>query len=128
MKLPRLCLFLNWEGRVLLITIGQFHLLLPAVSCWNILFRVLSEFLETNSLLISCQHGCRKGLSNVIQVIELTHCFSSILNGEGQVEVIFLDFCKAFDKVNHWKLNLMLGIILKNREIISYIQRFLHDH
>lgn len=45
----------------------------------------------------------------------------------GQVGIIFLDFHKAFDKVNHWELILRLEGVFKNQEIIWWIQTFLHE-
>lgn len=46
--------------------------------------------------------------STITQLNELTHDFSSIINGNDQVDVIFLDFRKVFDKVNQRKLILKL--------------------
>lgn len=96
------------SGRACLVNYGLIYLLLSAVRYWNILFHVISEFWGKYLLLSSSQHVFRKELSAVTRLIELTYDFSSILNVKGQVDIIFLDFRKAFDKVNHLKLILKL--------------------
>jgi hypothetical protein len=62
------------------------------------------QHLERNNLIKNSQHGFRGGrscLSNLLIFLDrVTH---SMDNGEG-VDVIFLDFAKAFDKVPHERL------------------------
>lgn len=50
------------------------------------------------------QHGFRRGFFCETQLISLAHEWSKVLNGRGQVDVIFLDFAKAFDSVPHQRL------------------------
>ena len=41
-------------------------------------------------------------MSYETQIIEATYVWASILkNGKGEINVIFVDFCKAFDLVPH---------------------------
>jgi len=62
------------------------------------------DHLEKNYLLCSSQHGFRKGgscLSNLFQFLDsATKC----LDDHGNMDVIYLDFAKAFDKVPHQRL------------------------
>jgi hypothetical protein len=47
------------------------------------------------------QHGFMKGRSCTSQLIRVYHDIGSILDKGGQVDIIFLDFSKAFDSVPH---------------------------
>jgi hypothetical protein len=47
------------------------------------------------------QHGFIKGRSSCTQLIQFTDDIGKILDNSGQVDVLYLDFCKAFDKVHH---------------------------
>ena len=58
--------------------------------------------LNTHSIITSKQHGFRRGMSCETQLIEATYDWTNILNkGKGQIDVILLDFSKAFDVVPH---------------------------
>ena len=62
------------------------------------------KYLETNWLILDSQHGFRKGrscLSNLL--VFLDKVTGSTDSGEA-VDVIFMDFAKAFDKVPHIRL------------------------
>ena len=61
----------------------------------------ISTFLESNNLLNPNQHGFRCGRDCLTQLL---HHFDDILKvlAEGSnADVIYLDFSKAFDKVDH---------------------------
>ena len=62
------------------------------------------KHLETNKLVTGTQHGFRKGgscLSNLLQFLD--HETGCIDKGEC-IDVVYLDFAKAFDKVPHSRL------------------------
>ena len=59
------------------------------------------DFLEENSLLSSSQHGFRKTRSCLTQLIEHIDAVLIALNEGNEVDVIYFDYSKAFDKVNH---------------------------
>ena len=55
------------------------------------------------------QHGFRRGMSCKTQLIEATYDWTNILSkGKGQIDVILLDFSKAFDVVPHHHLLIKL--------------------
>ena len=56
------------------------------------------------SLIDSSQHGFITGRSCVTQLVEVLDYIGSQLDNGGQVDVIYLDMSKAFDKVSHRKL------------------------
>lgn len=67
----------------------------------HIIFKHISEFLENNCILDTRQHGFPRGRSTVTQLLETVHDCAAILDKHGQVDIIFLDFEKAFDRVSH---------------------------
>ncbi|OQV20668.1 hypothetical protein BV898_05252 [Hypsibius exemplaris] len=56
------------------------------------------DFLESNS---STQFGFRAGRSTEDQLLQMTHDWSQSLGRKKQVDVIFLDCTKTFDRVSH---------------------------
>lgn len=62
-----------------------------------------NDFLNERNILSSFQHGFRKVLSTVTLLSTVIHSFASVLNKADRVDVIFLDFQKAFDLVPHDK-------------------------
>lgn len=71
------------------------------------------------------QHGFRQGRSTVTQLLETVHDFAATLDKRGQVDIIFLDFEKAFDPVSHSKLLSKLTAILKNETLVALIKLYL---
>jgi len=61
----------------------------------------LVRFLEENNLMNPSQHGFRGGRSTVSQLIEHIESVIEGLEEGGNVDVVYLDFSKAFDKVDH---------------------------
>ena len=67
----------------------------------RIVRKKLTDFLESNQLLCTSQHGFRKGRSCLTQLIaHVDFILSNLLDGN-DTDVIYLDFQKAFDKVDH---------------------------
>ena len=60
----------------------------------------LIDFLENNSLLNSGQHGFRSGRSCLTQLIDHYDYIMKQMERGKNVDVIYLDFAKAFDKVD----------------------------
>ena len=57
-----------------------------------------------HGLISACQHGFLAGRSCVTQLVEVLDDIGAKLHRGGQVDVIYLDMSKAFDKVSHAKL------------------------
>ena len=55
--------------------------------------------MNTNNLFPSAQHGFIKGKSCTTQLLEFLEDVSQALDEGDDVDVIYLDFKKAFDKV-----------------------------
>jgi len=85
------------------------------------------SFLEDNNLLSGSQHGFRKGRSCLTQLL---HHFDNLLQHilEGNVtDVLYLDFSKAFDKVDHQILLRKLHNIGIQGKLYDWIADFLTE-
>ena len=63
-----------------------------------------------NNLFAKSQHGFISGKSCVTQLLEFLEDVSEALDEGDDVDVIYLDFRKAFDKVPHLRLLKNMGI------------------
>ena len=92
----------------------------------KIIKREVTSYLENNNLLNNFQHGFRKHRSCLTELIDYyNYILSSILEKNNNVDVIYLDFSKAFDKVDHQILlrkarNLGIG-----GKVIKWLEEFL---
>ena len=64
----------------------------------------MSPFLLSNNLFSTAQHGFLAGKSCVTQMLEFVEYISEANDNGEDVDIVYLDFCKAFDKVPHEKL------------------------
>jgi len=64
----------------------------------------LVHYLENNHLILDSQHGFRKGRSCLTNLLEFLDRVTGCVDAGDSVDVIFLDFAKAFDKVPHRRL------------------------
>ena len=65
----------------------------------HIIFHNIMSHLNANDILIENQHGFRAGHSCATQLITLTEDILHALDHQKQVDIILLDFAKAFDTV-----------------------------
>lgn len=93
----------------------------------HIVNKAITTYLEDNNLLYSKQHGFRKGLSTITQLLEIAHDFATVINSRLQCDAIFIDFSKAFDKVPHQKLIDKLKIIGIETNIVHWIAAYLSN-
>jgi len=93
----------------------------------RVLRKKLVCHLESNSLLCSQQHGFRSGHSCLTQLL---HHFDDILedhmNGE-DTDAIYLDYAKAFDKVDHKLLIKKLHRYQVHPKMVKWIEEFLSN-
>ena len=87
----------------------------------------MSRHLSVNSIITPLQHGFQRGLSCDTQLISVTHEWAKVLNIHGQVDVIFLDFAKAFDSVPHEKLLLKARHYGIRGKLNEWLRDFLSD-
>lgn len=99
--------------------------------CCKVMEHVISKyiftFLEERKTLYSHQHGFRNGLSTVTQLVETFHDFSLSVNNKEQIDVICIDFSKAFDRIPHKKLLFKLKKIGLCDKIVNWIEAYLSN-
>lgn len=77
--------------------------------------------------IINHQHGFMKKRSTVTNLLEFT-CFASKALAKGaQVDVLYTDFAKAFDKVNHAKLIEKLYRLNLPSNLVAWIASYLSN-
>lgn len=91
----------------------------------HIIAKHISVFIEKHHIINVEQHGFRRGLSTTTQLLETVHDLASALDRQNQIDMIFLDFEKAFDRVSHKKLLLKLKPIFKNNRLLAWIEAYL---
>ena len=82
------------------------------VSLTCVLCKVLESFVRdkvvehftSNNLYAKCQHGFRKQRSCISQLLEVMEDFSLFIEQGNNIDIIYLDFKKAFDTVPHKRL------------------------
>ena len=93
----------------------------------RVLKTYIAKHLETNNLLKENQHGFMSGRST--QSLLLHHygnVFEALSEGV-RIDTVYLDFAKAFDKVNQ---DILLKKVINHRikgKIGVWIRNFLHD-
>lgn len=100
-------------------------------SCCKLIEHVIANqlfnFLSEHSILSDKQHGFRKGYSTVTQLVTVIHTFALNIDNSGQIDAIFLDFSKAFDRVPHNKLILKLQRIGLPAVLVNWIADYLSN-
>ena len=88
----------------------------------------LVEYLEHNNLISNNQHGFRKGHSCLSELLAHYHdIVSGLANANADSDLIYLDFAKAFDKVDHDLLLKKFKLYGINGKLHGWISEFLRD-
>ena len=72
--------------------------------CESIIKDRIVKHLEENKLLRNSQHGFTSGRSCLTNLLEFFETVTKELDEDNNVDIVYLDFCKAFDKVPHCRL------------------------
>ena len=91
----------------------------------HILVHHILKHLEKYNILTSLQHGFRSGHSCESQLILTMDDIMKQVDGKKQIDMVILDFSKAFDTVPHHKLLYKLDNYGIRGEILSWISAFL---
>ena len=103
------------------------------VSLTSILCKIMEQFIWDyiiqhffhNDLFSNNQFGFLKGRSTMLQLLHIMEEWTSTLEKGGQINTIYADFEKAFDKVPHHLLLKKLHSYNLNVNIIQWIRSFL---
>ena len=101
---------------------------LTSVCCKTmerILADQLTEYLEANTLLSNMQFGFRKGRSTEDQLLLTYDSISRLVDVGEMVDLVLLDFSKAFDVVCHSILVRQLVSLGVDRRLVDWICSFL---
>ncbi|CAH8556906.1 unnamed protein product, partial [Dicrocoelium dendriticum] len=86
---------------------------------------VLEDHLREYGLLSPLQHGFRKGHSCMTNLLVARECWADALDRGHAVDVVFIDFSKAFDTVSHSLLSLKLRSYGISGGVLKWITTFL---
>ena len=91
----------------------------------HIIYSNIMDHLDLHSILSDKQHGFRSKHSTETQLILTTHDLSKSLNNKSQIDMIIMDFSKAFNTVPHNRLLNKLKRYTINNKIHAWISKFL---
>jgi hypothetical protein len=103
---------------------------LTSITCKileHIVLSHMAKHLDYNRILSPLNHGFRAGLSCETQLITAINDWSNCLNNRSQIDLITLDFSKAFDKVPHQRLLSKLAFYGIRSNILNWISAFLSN-
>ena len=83
------------------------------------------EFFQDNDLFNNTQHGFTIGRSCLSQLLAYHDRVLSIIENGLNVDTVYLDFAKAFDKVDHQIVLKKLSILGVRGKMLSWIESFL---
>lgn len=82
--------------------------------------------LETNNLFLSTQHGFRKKRSCLTNLLEFFHVIFNEYDKFKSIDLIYLDFQKAFDKVPHIRLMRKVRALGIDGAVARWIENWLN--
>ena len=93
----------------------------------SILRDSIVQYLEGNNLLNNSQHGFRRGRSCLTNLLIFLDKVTRMVDEGNDMDVIYLDFAKAFDKVPHRRLLVKLRNHGINGKLLGWIEAWLSD-
>ena len=91
----------------------------------RIMRKEIVKFIEENHLLSEAQFGFRIGRNTVTQLLEHFDNILRILEEDENADVVYLDFAKAFDKVDHKILLHKLKSMGIQGKLLTWIEEFI---
>ena len=91
----------------------------------RVIRKKMVEFLELNDLICSKQHGFRSGRSCLTQLLHHFDDALEALTENSDFDSIYLDYAKAFDKVDHKLLVKKLTLYGIHPKIVKWVESFL---
>ena len=88
------------------------------ISCFAKIFEMslyARIFPSLHSFISQDQHGFFTGRSTVTNLVSFTQRVTEVMDGGGQMDVVYTDFSKAFDRIDH-------GIILRKLRSFGFSQ------
>ena len=88
---------------------------------------VIVEYMSGYKLYLDCQHGFRQKRSCITQLLEVMEDLTNMIENRNTIDIIYLDFRKAFDTVPHERLLLKLKSYGISGNLLIWIKQFLND-
>ena len=83
--------------------------------------------IDKNGLLNNKQYGFVKGRSSMLQLLHMLDDWTMCLEDGGQIDAVYTDFEKAFDKVPHKRLLTKLEAYGIDNKLVNWIREFLKE-
>lgn len=84
-------------------------------------------YLATKNILAPCQHGFMSKKSTTTNLVSFTQTVSGIMDERGQVDSLYTDFTKAFDRIDHQLLLQKLSKFGFNLNLLDFFKSYLTD-
>ena len=85
------------------------------------------DHMTSNNLFTNAQLGFIAGKSYITQLLEFMEDISEAIDDGKEVDVIYLDFCKDFDKVPHRRLLKQMQQYGIKGNVLNSVNEFLAD-
>ena len=103
---------------------------LTCINC-KIVESVIKDYLvyyfNFNKLFYINQYGFLKNKSCPLQLLKIMNKWENVRDKNGQIDVIYTDFQKAFDKVSHSKLIYKLIKYGVDENLVKWIENYLRN-
>lgn len=107
----------NYRGVAILPTVGK---LFESIVC-----SILK--IEFKAIITAFQHGFFTGRSTSTNLVSFTNYAVDTIESGAQLDVIYTDFSKAFDRISHKLLLRKLSDIGVHSSLLKWIQSYLED-
>lgn len=105
------------------------------ISLTSIIVKILESIIadkifkhiEENNLIIDSQHGFRSNRSCLTNLLDFFHNMITEYDANRAIDIIYLDFQKAFDKVPHKKLLTKVRALGVNGNLEKWIENWLRN-
>nr|VZI11078.1 unnamed protein product [Spirometra erinaceieuropaei] len=87
--------------------------------------KAIQQFCEENNILQDFQHGFRRGRSCLSNLLSCLDIWTRALEEGFEVDVVYIDFRKAFDTVPHQRLLHKLSDMGIRGDLLNWIRAFL---
>lgn len=103
------------------------------ISLTSILGKILESIVKDNimlhlhkySLINNSQHGFTNGRSCLTNLLDFMEVVTKELDDDNPVDIVYLDFCKAFDKVPHRRLLAKVKALGIDGILLNWVENWL---
>ena len=100
---------------------------IPGKILEKCIYRQIEEYMEKNKFFCKNQHGFRKGKGTDTAVMELVRELFSNINSNDISSVLFLDYSKAFNTVNHQILLRKMSMYGFSNNVCMWFEDYFSD-